>query len=53
MPKGKGYAAKNLNATRVNGKKEGVRSIKVGNKHPIQPAPKYNTPKSFGKLIKK
>lgn len=53
MPKGKGYAGKNLNASRVNGKKSSVRSITVGQKHPIQPAAKFNTPKSFGKLIKK
>jgi hypothetical protein len=54
MPKGMGYPAKNLNATRVK-PKQSVKSFKaVGklNKSPLRPAPKYNTPKSFGQYIK-
>ena len=45
--------AKNLNATRVGAGETKIRNVVVGSKHPIQPSPKYNTPKSFGKLVGK
>lgn len=54
--KGMGYQGKNLNASRVGAGKTMVRNVvTVGklNSAPLRPAPKYNTPKSFGKYIKK